>query len=80
MWRLIWPFASSRPTPQPVDAGVVADGGEVLYALSGKRADQILRIAAETEPADHDGGSVEDVLDRLFGAGDDLVHGRGNSK
>jgi len=28
------------------------------------------------ESADHDGGSVKYVLDRLFGAGDDLVHGR----
>ncbi len=35
---------------------------------------QIPAHAAEPEPANHDDSTVEDVFDRLVGAGDDLVY------
>ena len=61
---------------EAVDANVIADGGEVLNALAGKRADQVLRHPAQTKSTHHDGGAVKHVLDRLFGARYNFVHCR----
>ena len=69
-------IGQQQPHAEAIDARVVADGGEVLDALAGKRADQVLRHPAQTESADHDGGAVEHILDRLFSARDNFVHSR----
>ena len=60
---------------EAIDARVVANRGEILDALFDESSDQVLGISAEPETADHDGGSVEYILNRLFGAGYDFVHG-----
>ncbi len=59
---------------QAVHPGVVADGGEVLYAFAYQGANQVFRDAAQSESANHDGGSVEDVFDGLVGVGYDFIH------
>ena len=60
---------------EAVDAGVVADGGEIFRAFADQRANQVFRDAAQSEPAHHDGGAVEDVSDGFVGIGYDFVHG-----
>ena len=60
-----------------IDSDVIADGMEILHAFVGESADQIFGHPAEAESADHDGGSVENVLDRVLGAGNYFVHGTG---
>jgi glycosyltransferase involved in cell wall biosynthesis len=59
---------------EAVNARVVADRGQVLRALRGERANQVFGHPAKAKPADHDGGAVEYILNRLFSAGNDLVH------
>ena len=46
-------------------AAVVRDDGEVLHALAVQRGDEVLRVAAQAEAADHEGRAVLDVRDRL---------------
>ena len=45
-----------------------------LVPLRRMAGDQVLRDAAQAEAAGHQGGAVEEVGDRLVGAGDGLVH------
>src|ERR1035438_10777838 len=61
---------------EAIDPCVIADRCEVPDPLGDQGADQILGIAAESESADHDNGSVEYVLNGLFSAGNDFSHGR----
>ena len=72
----ICPAASKQAHAEAVDAGVVADGGEILHALAHQRANQIFGDAAEPEAADHDGGAVENIADGFVGIGDDLIHAK----
>ena len=43
-----------------VDAGIVADDGEVLRAAAMQRGDQVFGNAAQSEAAHHDRGAVGD--------------------
>jgi hypothetical protein len=61
---------------QAIDARIVADGSQVPDALTDKRADQVLRHPAQTESTNHNGGSGEHVLDRLFRARNNFVHSK----
>ena len=45
------------------------------YALAHERPNQVLRNAAESKAAYHDGGAIIDITDRILGAIHDLVHG-----
>ena len=59
-----------------VDAGVVADDGEVLRAARVQRGDQVLGNAAQAEPAHQDRRAVGNERDGRLGARQHLVHGR----
>ena len=45
-----------------------------LVPLRADGGDQVLGVAAQAEAARHQGRAVEEVGDRLVGAGDGLVH------
>ncbi len=65
-----------QPHAEIVDAGVVADDGEVLGAAGDQRTDQVLRNAAQTEPAGGDRHAVvQQTLQRVARAGIDFSHG-----
>ena len=49
---------SRMPIPNVVDAGVVADDGQVARAAGAQRRDQVLRDPAQPEAAHHDGRAV----------------------
>ena len=74
MWRTNLAVGEEQAHADAVDSDVVADGKEIFCALGGERADQVLGHTAEPKSTDHDGGAFENILDRLFGAGEDLVH------
>jgi hypothetical protein len=60
---------------EPVDAGVVADDGEVLDAAVMQRVDQRFRNAAQAEAANgHQLAVLDDTVQRRSGTGIDLVH------
>ena len=61
---------------EAIDAGIVADGCQIFGPLVSQRADQVLRHATKAKAADHDGCAVKYVVDSLFGACDDFVHGK----
>ena len=68
------PRAQQRADAVIVDAGVVADDGEVLGAAAMQRGDQVFGNAAEPEAAHHDGGAIGNDGDRLVGGGQHFVH------
>ena len=51
-----------------VDAGVVADDGEIFGAFAADGSDQIFGDAAEAEAAHEDGGAVGEIGDGGVGA------------
>src|SRR6267378_5049934 len=57
-----------------VDAGVVADDGEVFRPFAADGGDKILRDATEAEAAHEDGGAVDEVGDGGVGGGGAFVH------
>ena len=57
-----------------VDANIVADGGEILCALTDQRANQVFRNTAQAEAANHDGRAIGYVADRFIGAGNNFIH------
>ena len=68
------PIGEQQSHAVAIDAGIIADGGQILHAFVSQRADQVLGHPTQPKPSYHDGGPVEDVLNGLLGAGDDLVH------
>src|SRR6267154_1465250 len=60
--------------PEIVDAGVVADDGEVFRAFPADGSDEVFRDAAEAETTHKDGRSVVDLLYGSVGGGDTFVH------
>ena len=72
--RLDLPGGEHQAQAEVVDADVVADGVQVLDAFFHERRDQVLRNAAQPEAADHDGRAIVDVVDRLIGVRNYLVH------
>ena len=68
------PRAQQRPDAVVVDAGVVADDGQVLGAAAMQRGDQVFGNAAQPEAAHHDGGAIGNDGDRLVGGGQHFVH------
>ncbi len=71
------PRAQQDADAEVVDAGVVADDGEVLGATLVQRLDQVLGDAAQPEPAHHDGRPVGDQGHRFVSALQNLVHSVG---
>ena len=56
-----------------VDAGVVADDRQALHAAGHERGDEVLRDAAQAEPARRDPHPVEEqTVERVRGGGSDL--------
>ena len=68
------PRPQQRTDAVVVDAGVVADDGQVLRAAAMQRRDQVFGNAAQPEAAHHDGGAVGNDGDRLVGGGQHFVH------
>ena len=58
-----------------IDAGVVADDGEVLRALAADGSDQVFRDAAEAEAAHQNGRAVGELGNGGVGGSDAFVHG-----
>jgi hypothetical protein len=57
-----------------IDAGVVADDGEVARAAPVQGEQKVLRVPADAETPAHDRRAVEDSRDRLIGGVEHLVH------
>ena len=57
-----------------VNTHVVADGVQALDAFFHQRANQVFRDAAQSEAANHDGGAVVDIVNRLIGVGHYFIH------
>src|SRR2546421_3511144 len=57
-----------------VDAGVVADDGQVLYTFAADSSDEVFWDATQTEAAHEDGCAVVDLLNGGVGGGDAFVH------
>ena len=58
-----------------VDAGVIADDGQVFRAFAADRGDEAFWDAAEAEATHEDGGAVGELGDGRVGGRDALVHG-----
>ena len=68
------PVSSSRPSPCAVDAGIVADAGQVLHARIAHRVDQLVGNADQPEAAAHHHHAVvQHALERRLGILVDLV-------
>ena len=65
MWRDDLSVGEKQSHALAIDAGVVADGRQVLRALCVQGADQVFRHAAKSETADHDAGAIEHVANGL---------------
>src|SRR5437899_9546475 len=63
--------------PEIVDAGVVADDGEVFGSLAPDGGDEIFRDAAKTEAAHENGGPVFKVRNAGVSRGAAFVNGEG---
>jgi len=63
-----------RAQAEVVDAGVVADDGEVARAAAAESEQKVFRVAADAESPAHDRRAVEDSRDRLIGGVEHLVH------
>jgi hypothetical protein len=62
-----------QPQPEVIDAGVVADGSDVLHALGDQRGDEVLRDAAQPEAAHAQRRTIGNVGDGLRRRREDLV-------
>jgi hypothetical protein len=62
--------------PEVIDAGVVADDGEVLRALAADGGDEIFRDASKAKAAHEDGGAIGEVGDSDVGGVDALIQER----
>ena len=60
-----------------VDAGIVADDGEILGAFAADGSDEVFGDAAEAEASHEDRGTISEVGDGGVGAGDPFIHGKG---
>src|SRR5438876_11700378 len=65
---------------EAIHANVVADRRKVLYAFAYQSTNEVLRNSAQPKPTHHDGGAIENVLNCLVRATDDLIHRKRNSK
>ena len=63
-----------RADAKLIDAGVVADHGQVLGAAAMQRRDQMFGDPAQAEAAHHDGGAIGDHRHRFVGGGQQFVH------
>ena len=59
--------------PESIDAHVVADDAQMAHAPAHHGRDQVFRNAAQPESAQHDGGAVGNVGDRLVARWNDFV-------
>src|ERR1700730_7805227 len=71
------PCGQQQTIAEAVHSNVITDGGKVLHAFANQCANEVFRDSTQAEASDHDGGSVEDVLDGFVGAGHDFVHKAG---
>src|SRR5947207_7111277 len=69
-----------QPHTEAIHANVVADRRKVLYAFAYQSTNEVLRNSAQPKPTHHDGGAIENVLNCLVRATDDLIHRKRNSK
>src|SRR5205809_3267585 len=57
-----------------VDAGIVADDGQVFASFFPQRPDEVFRNTAEPEATQHDCGSIVYVGDRFPRVARDFIH------
>src|SRR5438445_9131388 len=69
-----------QPHTEAIHANVVADRRKVLYAFAYQSTNEVLRNSAQPKPTHHHGGAIENVLNCLVRATDDLIHRKRNSK
>jgi hypothetical protein len=78
--HLAYPLALEENAQTPiVDSTVVRDDRQTRHAAAVEGRDQILRNAAETEPADDQRRTVGNVADRIIRGRDNLVDHRRRS-
>ena len=72
--RMLERVLANRAPTEVVNAGVVADDGQVAGAALAQGRDERLGNAAQSKPAHHDRGAVGDRRDRLGSARQHFVH------